>query len=231
MQQMNLKANNKNEELLQEEFDEEEMEEENENESGNEAPAPSQNSPKDIIIKECTRIIEQYINLAQANNDEFFIKALENTNKTTESCSNHIMNNLVKKQIFGGSDSLMYEYIHEYYVDNFTEVEDNWSNQIRTGSSASVQLTDKQIAEKYQALSNEEKNEIYLKQLKACETDMKYKAQEELRKKEEKRKAKEKELAEKKKAEELARKEADKKAKEEALKNGAREQVSLFDLL
>ena len=220
----------------QEEFEEEleeEMEEENENESGNEAPAPSQNSPKDIVIKECTRIIEQYIDLAKANNDEYFVNALSNPEKTTESCINHIMNSLTQKRIYGGADSLMYEYIHEYYVDNFTEVKDEWTSKLASGGSIASEkkLSDKEIAKKYKALSEEDRKKIYEEQYKKAEDAARIKAQEALKAKEEKRKAKEKELAEKKKAEELARKEAEKKAKEEALKNGAGEQTSLFDFL
>ena len=45
------------------------------------------------------------------------------------------MNNLTKKRIYGGADSVMYEYIHEYYVDKFTDVKDEWSKFMRNPSA------------------------------------------------------------------------------------------------
>ena len=211
------------EELKNEEVEDEETEEE----------TPVANTPsndfKDIVIKECNRIIDSYIEICKSNNDTAFIEALNNPDKTKESCVNHIMNNLTKKRIYGGADSVMYEYIHEYYVDKFTEVKDEWSKFMRNPSAISnnkpkaTKPTMKDIEEGYQALSNEDKNRIYLEQLKKAEEEARKKALEKIKADEAKRKEKEKELAAKKKAEEQAKKEAEKN-------NGGFSQMSLFDL-
>jgi CheY-like chemotaxis protein len=101
------------------------------------------------------------------------------------------MNNLVKKQIFGGRDSLMYPYIHDYYVDDLKDdlVKDNWSSQIRGGGSGQqvrVQKpTQKDIMEAYDALDNEKKNEIYQQQLKRAEEEAYKKAQAKIKAEEE----------------------------------------------
>lgn len=193
-----------------------------------------QNDFKSVVTKECERIINNYVEICRQNNDEAFLKALDNPDKTKEYCINHIMNNITSKRIYGGDCSLMYEYIHEYYVDKFTEVKDNWSKFMRTPSSGgsttkkAAKPTLKDIEEGYNALSNEEKNRIYLEQLAKYEEEAKKKALEKIKADEAKRKEKEKELAAKKKAEEQAKKEAEKKRKEEE----ANEPLGgMFDLL
>ena len=130
-------------ELENEELEDEEQEETTSKET------PS-NDFKNIVITECNRIIDQYIEICKSNNDEAFLKALDNPDKTKDNCVNHIMNNLTKKRIYGGADSLMYEFIHEYYVDNFTEVKDNWSNFIRTpsGSGSNKKVDEAAIRDK-----------------------------------------------------------------------------------
>lgn len=215
-----------------EELENEEVEDEETEEETPVANTPS-NDFKDIVIKECNRIIDSYIEICKGNNDTAFIEALNNPDKTKESCVNHIMNNLTKKRIYGGADSVMYEYIHEYYVDKFTEVKDDWSKWMRTpsgntGSSTpkKAKLTMKDIEEGYNALSNEDKNRIYLEQLAKYEEEAKKKALEKIKADEAKRK--EKELAAKKKAEEQAKKEAERKRKEEEANAPL---GGLFDLL
>lgn len=180
---------------------------------------------KKIVIDTTTGIIERYIADVKAKGtDTFFIEKLEVPNKTTESCINHIMNNLAEKRIYGGDDALMHEYIHEYYVDDFNEVDDKWSNMIRaaglTTTSSPKEMSKEDIAKAYDTLSNEEKNNIYLEQLEKAKNDAYKKAQEKLKADELKRKEKEKQ-----------RLEEEKKAKEEAIKKGAAEQMSLFDIL
>lgn len=114
----------------------EELEEEEvETEQSEESNSTTSNDFKNVVIKECERIIDQYIEICKVNNDTPFIEALDNPDKEKKYCVNHIMNNLTKKRIYGGADSVMYEYIHEYYVDDFKEVKDNWSNFVRTPSS------------------------------------------------------------------------------------------------
>lgn len=209
----------------------EEVEEETE-QAEETTPTPT-NDFKNIVIKECERIIDDYIEICKGNKDTAFLEALENPKKEKKYCVNHIMNNLAKKRIYGGADSLMYEYIHEYYVDKFEEVNDNWSNLMRSPSGGSTtpkkaKPTLKDIEEGYNALSNEEKNRIYLEQLAKYEEEAKKKALEKIKADEAKKKEKEKELAAKKKAEEQAKKEAERKRKEEE----ANEPLGgMFDLL
>ena len=180
---------------------------------------------KDIVIKECTRIINQYIEICKKNNDEPFIKALSNKEKTTESCVNHIMNNLVKRQIFGGEDSLMYEYIHEYYVDSFTDVKNEWTDKMRKGKTEVREPSKEEILKMYDSISDEEKKTLYENQLKIAAEEAREKALEKLRLEEEKKRKKEE--AKLKKEQERKEKElAEKKAKEP---KGC-VQMSLFDI-
>ena len=188
---------------------------------------------KKMVIDTVKGIIADYKELMKNSEDEILLKGFEDEIRSEEECVNYIMNNLVKENIFCGKDSLMYPYIHDYYVDDLdkTLLLDNWSSQIRgMGGSGQQQVrvqkpTQKDILEAYDALDNEKKNEIYQEQLKRAEEEAFKKAQAKIKADEEKakEKAKLKAEAEKKKKEE------EKKAKEEALKNGAAEQMSLFD--
>ena len=188
---------------------------------------------KKMVIDTVKGIIADYKELMKNSEDEILLKGFEDETRNEEECVNYIMNNLVKENIFCGKDSLMYPYIHDYYVDDLdkTLLLDNWSSQIRgMGGSGQQQVrvqkpTQKDILEAYDALDNEKKNEIYQEQLKRAEEEAFKKAQAKIKADEEKakEKAKLKAEAEKKKKEE------EKKAKEEALKNGAAEQMSLFD--
>ena len=186
---------------------------------------------KKTVIDTVKGIIADYKELMKSSKDEILLKGFEDETRSEEECVNYVMNNLVKKRIFGGRDSLMYPYIHDYYVDDLDKslLLDNWSSQMGGGSGQQqvrVQKpTQKDILEAYDALDNEKKNEIYHKQLKRAEEEAFKKAQAKIKAEEEKakEKAKLKAEAEKKKKEE------EKKAKEEALKNGAAEQMSLFD--
>ena len=188
---------------------------------------------KKMVIDTVKGIIADYKELMKNSEDEILLKGFEDETKDETECVNYIMNNLVKENIFCGKDSLMYPYIHDYYVDDLDKslLLDNWSSQIRgMGGSGQQQVrvqkpTQKDILEAYDALDNEKKNEIYQEQLKRAEEEAFKKAQAKIKADEEKakEKAKLKAEAEKKKKEE------EKKAKEEALKNGAAEQMSLFD--
>lgn len=188
---------------------------------------------KKMVIDTVKGIIADYKELMKNSEDEILLKGFEDETRSEEECVNYIMNNLVKENIFCGKDSLMYPYIHDYYVDDLDKslLLDNWSANIRSmGGSGQQQVrvqkpTQKDILEAYDALDNEKKNEIYQEQLKRAEEEAFKKAQAKIKADEEKakEKAKLKAEAEKKKKEE------EKKAKEEALKNGAAEQMSLFD--
>lgn len=85
---------------------------------------------KKIVITEMTRIVKVYREKMLESGDTALIDGM---NKKTDvnNVVNHIMNNLIAKRILGGSDESVYEFIHEYYVDKFDVVEDNWSSSIR----------------------------------------------------------------------------------------------------
>lgn len=188
---------------------ENEDEEEVEEETTPAASTPS-NDFKNIVVTECTRIIDQYIEICKGNNDTAFIEALDNPDKTKENCVNHIMNNLTSKRIYGGADSVMYEFIHEYYVDKFTEVKDEWSKYMRNPSAISNNKPKKAKEEK-------STNDVDIEKIKR-DAVAEYKA------------------AEKAKKEEQARlKEEEKKRKEEEAKANAEKESEtlggLFDLL
>lgn len=212
----------------------EEEVEETESETNENVSTPSTSDLKQIVITEMTRIINKYRDDQFAKNEDVSLMEGMNKKKDINNVINHIMNNLTAKRIMGGDDSITYEYIHEYYVDNFDVVEDKWSQYMRApggNSQPPKELSDKEIAKRYAEIPNDIKNEMYQKALEEAERAAKFKAEEEIRKREEKRKAKEKELAEKKKTEELAKKEAEKKVREEAIKQGAYEQIDIFGML
>ena len=212
----------------------EELEEETVEEEQQETKQPRKGSidskkPTDIkkiIVDTVKGVIQDYKELMKNSNDEMLLKGFADVSRSEEECINYVMNNLVKNNIYGGRDSLMYPYIHDYYVDDLDieQLKDNWSNQIRGGGSNSGQQvrvkkpTEKDILEAYDALGNEKKNEIYQEQLKRAEEEAFKKAQAKIKEREEKKKEKEAE------AKKLA---AEKKAQEEANKP---KQMSLFDL-
>lgn len=191
---------------------------------------------KQIVIDECKRIIGNYIDLVKSkNDDEMFLKGLDNPDKNEEECINYIMNNLVDQRIYGGDDKIMYPYIHDYYVDTFeddSKLKDKWSNMITGGRTTTVAAkpTEKEILEAYDALGNEKKNEIYQEQLKKAQEEAYKKAQAKIKEDEKKAKEKAKQKAEEEKKAKKEKADAEKKAKEEALQNGAGSQMSLFDL-
>ena len=180
---------------------------------------------KQIVIDTCKGVIKDYKELMKNSNDEMLLKGFEDDSKNEDECVNYIMNNLVEQKIFGGRDSVMYPYIHDYYVDDLdlSKLQDNWSSQMRGGNSGQptrvVQKpTQKDILEAYDALGNDKKNEIYQEQLKRAEEEAYKKAQAKIKADEQKAKEKAKQKAEE-----------EKKAQDEALKNGASKQMSLFD--
>lgn len=210
-------------EILEEE--QEEVKEENE------SKANSTPGFKDIVITECKRVINQYKELMANSDDWKLLEGFNNPNKNDDECVNHIMNNLTKKRIYGGADSLMYEYIHEYYVDDLKEeqLKDNWSNLMRntTPNTPGPKAQAKEDAKN--KITEEQKQKFYEEALEEAKREAKFKAEEDFKKAEAKRKEqerirKEKEL-EKKKAEE----EKKAKALEEAKQSGAAEQMSIFD--
>jgi len=211
----------------------EELEEETVEEEQQETKQPRKGSidskkPTDIkkiVVDTVKGIIQDYKELMKNSNDEMLLKGFADVSRSEEECINYVMNNLVKNNIYGGRDSLMYPYIHDYYVDDLDieQLKDNWSSQIRGGGSSSGQQvrvqkpTEKDIMAAYDALGNDKKNEIYQEQLKRAEEEAFKKAQAKIKEREEKKKEKEAE------AKKLA---AEKKAQEEANKP---KQMSLFD--
>ena len=190
------------------------------------------NDPKHIIIDTVKGVIQDYKELMKNSNDEMLLKGFADVSRSEEECINYVMNNLVKNNIYGGRDSLMYPYIHDYYVDDLDieQLKDNWSSQITGGGSSSGQQvivqkpTEKDIMAAYDALGNDKKNEIYQEQLKRAEEEAYKKAQAKIKEREEKEK--EKERLKKEKEAEAKRLAAEKKAQEEANKP---KQMSLFD--
>lgn len=180
--------------------------------------ADTRKDMKQIVIDTCTGIIERYkAMMVEKNDDPFFIANLDNEKKTVEECINYIMNNLVAQRIYGGDDSIMYPYIHDYYVDEgHVKYGDNWSNQIGNGSNRSQKAEPKLTEEQKKKLMEKAEQEFIQEQKRKLE-------------------AQEKERIKKEKEKEQKRKEQEalKKAKEfeEAKANGGGAQTSLFDFL
>lgn len=202
-------------EILEEE--QEEVKEENE------SKANSTPGFKDIVITECKRVINQYKELMANSDDWKLLEGFNNPNKNDDECVNHIMNNLTKKRIYGGADSLMYEYIHEYYVDDLKEeqLKDNWSSCMRPTTGVPEKPKAELTEEQKQKLVKKAEEEFLKEQKRKLEQEEQERIK---REKEQERIRKEKEL-EKKKAEE----EKKAKALEEAKQSGAAEQMSIFD--
>ena len=180
--------------------------------------ADTRKDMKQIVIDTCTGIIERYkAMMVEKNDDPFFIANLDNEKKTVEECINYIMNNLVAQRIYGGDDSIMYPYIHDYYVDEgHVKYGDNWSNQIGSGASRTPKKEPKLTEEQKKKLMEKAEQEFIQEQKRKLD-------------------AQEKERIKKEKEKEQKRKEQEalKKAKEfeEAKANGGGAQTSLFDFL
>ena len=71
------------------------------------------NDPKHIIIETVKGIIQDYKELMKNSNDEMLLKGFADVSRSEEECINYVMNNLVKNNIYGGRDILMYPYIHD----------------------------------------------------------------------------------------------------------------------
>ena len=196
--------------------DEELLEEESTTES-------KEKSFKDIVIEVTGGIIDRYIEMVKSKGtDDAFLRGLENENKKKEECINYVMNNLTEQRIFGGDDSLMYPYIHDYYVDALLkddQVKDNWSNHIRNTPAPSKGGAKAQAKEDAKNSITEEQKQKFLEEaIEEAKREAKIKAEAKLKEQERIRKEKE---AEKK------RLEAEARAKAEA----ERKQTSLFDFL
>lgn len=176
------------------------------------------------IVKETVKgVIEDYVVLAQRSKDEFFLIGYENPKKNVDECINYVMNNLTKERIYGGRDSLMYPYIHDYYVDDIKEelLKDNWSSYLRNPNTS----TPKPKAE----LTEEQKEKLMKKAEEEFILEQKRILQEQEKKKLEKEKARLQKQKEREAEKEIQKAIEEQKAKEEAKKNGAGEQMSLFD--
>lgn len=166
--------------------------------------SPQMTSYQKIVIDETTRIINDYKkNQIEKNEDKVLLDAFEKKKDIDIiNVINHVMNKLVEKRICGGADSLMYEYIHEYYVDKFEIVEDKWSSFMKPVNY----MTPEQEVQKEtkDSITEEQKQKFYDEALEEAKKEAKRKAEESLKRAEEKRKAKEEEK--KKKVEEEANK-------------------------
>lgn len=193
-----------------EQYNDEETEEAESKEEKSKENQPTVADFKNICIKVCKGIIEDYIKQQkEKNTDTMFLVGVADNKKNQDECVNYIMNNLVKNKTFGGPDSLMYPFIHDYYVDDIKEkdLKDNWSSQIRTVQAQAPKVE----------LSEEEKKELTKKVQDQFIADQKRKIEE----------------AEKKKAEKAKQKAALKKAEEEKKKQEQEAEPlgGLFDLI
>ena len=177
------------------------------------------------IVKETVKgVIEDYAGMARMAKDDYFLIGYENPKKNIDECINYVMNNLTKQRIYGGRDSLMYPFIHDYYVDEIKPelLKDNWSMYLRNPSGNAkpkAELTEEQKAK----LMKKAEEEFILEE--------KRRLQEEEKKRLEKEKARLQKQKEREKEKEIQKAIEEQKAKEEAKKNGAAEQMSLFDIL
>lgn len=185
---------------------------------------------KEIAITEMTRIVKVYREKMFESGDTALIDGM---NKKTDinNVVNHIMNNLTAKRIWGGSDESVYEYIHEYYVDKFDVVEDNWSSFLRPVADNFVKpknAKQKARTEEREKITDEMRTQFYEEALKNAQEAARLKAEAKVKADEEKRKAKEKAQKEAEKAKKEAEKEE--KAKLKALEESKKpKQISLFD--
>lgn len=213
-------------EILEEDFsqyEETENEDEELEETETKEEQPQQKDYLTIVKETVTGVIEDYARLAKTANDEFFLIGYENTKKNVDECINYVMNNLTQKRIYGGRDSLMYPYIHDYYVDDIKEelLKDNWSSYLRNPNTS----TPKPKVE----LTEEQKEKLMKKAEEEFIIDQKRILQEQEKKKIEKEKARLQKQKEREAEKEIQKAIEEQKAKEEAKKNGAGEQMSLFD--
>ena len=213
-------------EILEEDFsqyEETENEDEELEETETKEEQPQQKDYLTIVKETVTGVIEDYARLAKTANDEFFLIGYENTKKNVDECINYVMNNLTQKRIYGGRDSLMYPYIHDYYVDDIKEelLKDNWSSYLRNPNTS----TPKPKAE----LTEEQKEKLMKKAEEEFILEQKRILQEQEKKKLEKEKARLQKQKEREAEKEIQKAIEEQKAKEEAKKNGAGEQMSLFD--
>ena len=214
-------------EILEEDFsqyEETENEDEELEETETKEEQPQQKDYLTIVKETVTGVIEDYARLAKTANDEFFLIGYENTKKNVDECINYVMNNLTQKRIYGGRDSLMYPYIHDYYVDDIKEelLKDNWSSYLRNPNTSAPKPKVELTEEQKEKLMKKAEEEFILEQKRIL--------QEQEKKKQEREKARLEKQKEREKEKEIQKAIEEQKAKEEAKKNGAVEQMSIFDL-
>lgn len=189
-----------------EELELEEKEEEQEESSSNN----NSKSYKEQVIDFVKSLIEKYKNMMiEKNDDQYFLANLDNEKKSEDECVNYVMNDLTSKRIMMGDDSIIYNLIHDYYVDS-VQAGDNWSQYLGRGNNATP-TPKKELTEEQKKKLQERAETEFLE-------EQKRKLEEAEKKRIEKEKEKERIRKEK---------EAQKKAQEEANKP---KQMSLFDI-
>ena len=154
-----------------------------------------------------------------AEMDPTFAECYRNPERTFDECMIFVINRAFSKR--ESSDEICYRNAREYYMGEIKPEEYKkklYDNVSMPAPQKKVELTE----EEKKALKEQAKEEFKKEQLRKLEEK---KALEEA-----KAKAKAEEEERKRKEQEKARKEAEKAAKEEALKQGAFEQMSLFDM-
>lgn len=162
--------------------------------------------------------IKKYLDdLAQV--DPTFAKGYADPNRNFDECMIFVINRAFSKR--ESSDEICYRNAREYYMGEIKPEEYKkklYDNASMPAPQKKVELTD----EEKKALREQVKEEFKKEQLRKLE--------EKAAKEEAKAKAKAEEEERKRKEAEKAKREAEKAAKEEAKKQGAFEQMSLFDM-
>lgn len=172
------------------------------------------NYTEEAIAKPIKKYLDELADL-----DPTFAECYRNPERTFDECMIFVINRAFSKK--ESSDEICYRNAREYYMGEIKPEEYKkklYDNVSMPAPQKKVELTE----EEKKALKEQAKEEFKKEQLRKLEEK---KAQEEA-----KAKAKAEEEERKRKEEEKARKEAEKAAKEEALKQGAFEQMSLFDM-
>lgn len=172
------------------------------------------NYTEEAIAKPIKKYLDELAEL-----DPTFAVCYRNPERTFDECMIFVINRAFSKR--ESSDEICYRNAREYYMGEIKPEE----YKKKLYDSVSMPTPQKKVE-----LTKEEKKELKEKAKEEFKKEQLRKLEEKKAQEEAKAKAKAEEEERKRKEEEKARKEAEKAAKEEALKQGAFEQMSLFDM-
>lgn len=201
----------------EEQPDDEELEEKEETETKKDS---KKEKSKARVSKCFSDTIKDYLD-SYAKTDEAFNERYKNPDKNINDCCTYILNQVKNSGCNGFADDEVFKMARDYYVDEI-DPENLKPVNGKVVVNHHIELTEEE-KEKARLKAIEEYKEQEIKRMKA------EKEAEEKRIQKEQEKERLKEEARIKKEEE--KKAQEQKAKEEALKNGACEQMSLFDML